>query len=52
MKKFFALFCVAAALTIVAGCGKKEPAPASKPAAAPADGGAAPAEKPAEGTNP
>ena len=50
MKKFFALLCVAAALTIVAGCGKKEPAPASPPA--PADGGAAPAEKPAEGTNP
>ena len=48
MKKFFALLCVAAALTIVAGCGKKEPAPA----AAPADGGAAPVEKPAEGTNP
>jgi predicted small lipoprotein YifL len=49
MKKFFALFCVAAALTFVAGCGKKEAPPASAP---PADGGAAPAEKPAEGTNP
>ena len=51
MKKFFALIFVAAALTCFAGCGKKEAAPASEPAAA-LEGGAAPAEKPAEGDNP
>ena len=50
MRKLFALICVAAALTFVTGCGKSEPAPSSTPA--PADGGAAPADKPAEETNP
>ncbi len=44
MKKFFALFCVVAAM-VVTGCAKKESAPASAPAAAPAD---KPAEEPAK----
>lgn len=44
MKKYFALLCVAVAL-FAAGCGKKEPAPSSTPAAPPAD---APTEEPAK----
>lgn len=60
MKKFFALLCVAAALTIAVGCGKSAPpAPAAAPSAtgdkmeehkmeAPAGEAAAPAEEPAK----
>jgi hypothetical protein len=50
MKKFFALICVAAAITFVVGCGKSEPAPSTPPASEqPKE---TPAETPAEGTNP
>ena len=55
MRKFFALICVAVAISFAAGCGKTEPAPSSTPPATetPTDGTTTPAgEQPAEGTNP